>query len=184
MSLNKFGLTWVILLWFLISTVIIFWFASAAKSEFDPQLKLSQAIMSSDFEQSLVKSLLPSLSKLEPQVHLFHIVQNNCYCEWLAQSHVRNLTAWSKTQDFSNVTLDISDYPNLREFVPSTPAIIAIDKRGKLLYMGPYSRGSGCFAGSGQVDQYLQQWLDLPKAMKNKQNAIVDTEASGCYCNT
>lgn len=191
--------TWVaVLLWFASCSALVIWIGSANKSAFDPSSKLAMAIMDLGFESALISAVsapvvharkVESLNIAEGKI--FHITQGECYCEWLAQSHKNNLDKWSTENAFSSYEVNLNQHPNLRKFIPSTPAVLAVDDQGRLIYFGPYSRGSGCFASSGMIDERLKEWQaqqtgTVSSALFNEMNlgAMIDTDASGCYCQT
>lgn len=182
-SLIKTKFTILISIWFLISSIAIFGLASTSKSEFDPNLTLSQGLMSLTFENRLEFALSKVSGPLDTPA-IFHITQGECYCEFLAKAHQSELNKWSSDKGFKNFTVDISQLPDLVEFIPSTPAIVVIDEYGSILYLGPYSRGAGCFSRNGQVDNLLFDYVNKQADKKNSQRAIIETEASGCYCAT
>jgi len=190
-------------LWFLLCSVLVLWLGSANKTEFDPRMRLSQALMSLQFESTIVDAI----SRISPAAsypRIFHITQGQCFCEWLAKPHQNSLNAWAEQNDYSSQQLSLIDHPQLAAYVPSTPAVIAIDKDQQLIYLGPYSRGSGCFAQSGEIDAQLKVWTeqsagstgstgsagiaddadsaDSANSVANIKQAVVDTDASGCYC--
>lgn len=207
MSVKSQGLYAFLLLWFVACTGLIVWIGTASKSQFDPNMKLSMALMNLSFESDLIASI-NSIRKAElstntetlatdTQASIFHITQGDCYCEWLAQSHISTLTTWSQKNEMTSYKIDLNKHPDLRAFVPSTPAVLAIDQYDQLIYFGPYSRGSGCFSNSGMIDQVLDHWLARVAESENKQvtslqntltptpeQGIVDTDANGCYCIT
>ncbi len=181
--------------WFAACSGLILWFGASAKSQFDPNLKLSQHLMSLSFEDKVVSTLLAasvSESKTplgqDAQLHngatIFHISQNSCYCDWLAQAHQNSLDKWAKQNDFASVHLNLHQARALQDLIPSTPAVVAIDENQELIYLGPYSRGSGCFTQSGKIDEQLANWkLNKASQAVYYGGAIIDTDASGCYCN-
>jgi hypothetical protein len=185
-------------IWFLTATLAIFGLSAANKSDFDPEMKLSEAIMSLSFEQELADVLyaLPTssdeISELQTSTlvqqrsapAIYHIRQGKCFCEYLANKHKTSLQLWSQQTKFVNVNVDLTQHPELVRFVPSTPSVIAVDENGMLVYLGPYSRGLGCFANSGQVDNYLADWVNKESQTDRVNSRVIDTEASGCYCAT
>ncbi len=198
-------------IWFVISTLAIFGFSSAGKSEFDPDMQLSQAIMSTKFEQHLIETIYSHINlsthgkrtNHSPKGYLINIIQGDCYCEWLSQRHQSNLNQWAKHADFISIDININDLMDLSEYVPSTPAILALDKNKNLIYFGPYSRGAGCFAASGQVDELLSNYINTLQTTRQSDasnysnkveideqplfeqlTGIIETDARGCYCAT
>ncbi|MDG1121892.1 MAG: DUF6436 domain-containing protein [Glaciecola sp.] len=186
---------WILALWFVIATIAILGVGGTSQSPFDPSLKLAQQSMSLQYEQTLLASLPVSTPVIlgesvttkhaEPtRTTLYHITQGGCFCEWLVRKHRDNLTQWSEVKGVANIDVKLQDYPQLSAMIPSTPAIVAVDEWGKVIYLGPYARGRGCIAGSGQVDEYLQRWYQLSQAQKHSHQPIIETDASGCYCAT
>ncbi len=206
--------------WFMVCTTLIFSLSNSAKSEFDPDMKLSQAIMSMEFETELSNKLttllstkpVPSHEQFDspaqlnyPKGFLINIVQGDCYCEWLSNRHQNNLKSWAKDTNFVSVMVNLDDFPFLTEYIPSTPSIIALDADHQLIYLGPYSRGMGCYGASGEVDKILKRFIahqqsELSKdkittipsmtsqarasQTKNDITGIIETDAKGCYCAT
>lgn len=172
-----------VIIWFSLASFTIFWLASASKAEFDPHLKLSQGLMSLSFEDRLTNALTTVTGQLDTPA-IFHISQGECYCEYLTSTHQSKLNKWSAENGFLYFSIDISQLPALAEFIPSTPAIVAIDEHGSLLYLGPYSRGSGCFANTGEVDTALNDYVNSNAQNKAYQRTIIELDARGCYCAT
>ena len=201
--------------WFSIATVLIFGFNTAGKSAFDPVMRLSQAIMSTQFENQVSDTLQASLnlakmtSELETEEiagYIVRVTQGDCFCEWLSNRHQVNLTDWASDNKFVTLSLDINDLPQLEEFVPSTPAIIALNHNQQLIYFGPYSRGAGCFASTGEVDAFLSNYVQQNAHSQREVNtnlnstltvnnlstdlqqtdiklaSVIDVDATGCYC--
>lgn len=177
-----------IMAWFAISTAAIFWIASASKMQFDPNMRLSQAIMSLSFEHDVAQALAgighTAAESTAGRPTIYHFTQGDCYCEYLASAHQSTMQNWSQEKGFLNVSIDISVYPQLAQFIPSTPAIVAVSATNTLIYIGPYSRGSGCFANTSDVDTYLRDWHTQNASAGVVGQAIIDTDASGCYCQT
>lgn len=191
--------TWfAVLLWFTACSALVVWIGSANKSAFDPSSKLAIAIMDLSFERALIHAVESPFQKTNESINsgskigkIFHITQGDCFCEWLAKSHKNNLEQWSAENGFSSYNVDLKQRPDLAKFIPSTPAVLAIDDNGQLLYFGPYSRGSGCFSSSGKIDERLDEWKNSQKQYQGQSNigrgslgAMIDTDASGCYCQT
>ncbi|MDT0595516.1 DUF6436 domain-containing protein [Glaciecola petra] len=176
--------------------MLVLWIGSINKSAFDPSSKLAIAIMDLEFEKSLINAIDSHVKgRAEPSTveaasgRIFHFTQGNCYCEWLAKSHKNNLNQWSEKNGFSSVNIDLNLHSELLHLIPSTPAVLALDDNGELLYFGPYSQGSGCFSSRGTIDKRLEAWKDRQvygdsDASTGSLGAMIDTDASGCYCQT
>ena len=183
-------------IWFIACSGLILWIGTTNKNEFDSDLVLSQAIMDMNFEESLMATLAAqsasysSSRTFQPNQNfkgrIYHINQGDCYCEWLAQPHQRKLDQWGQDHDFTTTYIDLNRASELKKYVPSTPAVIAVSEDNELIYFGPYSRGSGCFATNGMVDEQLALWLkNRPQASSGiSLGTVIETEVSGCYCIT
>jgi len=180
---NKVGLG-IVAVWFVVCTVLIVRFGVSNKHEFDPNMRLSQAIMDVSFDQALFTKLVSTGNVETNSPSVFHFVQGNCYCEWLAQPHKTKLDSWSTDNQFVNHYINIAEHPQLAQFVPSTPAVAAFDAQQQLIYFGPYSRGTGCYSNSGEIDTQLANWLKQKGNEAIPMQATIDTDATGCYCET
>lgn len=148
-------------------------------------------MMDTEFESGLKNALskftarLPSVDT--PNGYIFHIGQGSCFCESLAKNHQQSLDAWGKEYGFITSTIRVEEIDPNNRFIPSTPAVIAVDKNRNLIYMGPYSRGKGCFSTTGMVDEQLTQWISSqhylePENKFRSLHSVIETEAEGCYC--
>lgn len=172
--------------WFVVCSVLIVQYGLLNKTEFDPKMALSSAIMDATFESELYAQLSTNSSATNKEGKVFHIVQGECYCEWLAEPHQKKLDIWAGEHAFTTLYLNVDalDSATVSKYLPSTPAVVAFDASNKLIYMGPYSRGSGCFGKTGEIDTQLERWLNLPKSNQDFINPVIDTDARGCYCAT
>jgi hypothetical protein len=188
------------LLWGTFALVAIKWVGSDNFVEFDPELKLSAAIMSLSFESELVAAL-PNLDE-GSRGSIFHLVQGDCFCERLSDGHKANLSDWANKRSLTSKVLDLADYPSLLTYIPSTPAVLVVDENKNLVYLGPYSVGFGCFEDTGLVDLRIKPYFDKSVSAEtetmhkystslkstdsiniNKLSQI-QSEAVGCYCPT
>lgn len=112
---------------------------------------------------------------------IIHVVQGNCYCEKLSIAHQQSLNEWASNEGIGHRNLNVSDLPELRRFVPSTPAVIVLNKVNELIYLGPYSVGMGCFEDEGLVDSKIKPYFSGTAATLP---ATIQSEAKGCYCAT
>ncbi len=166
-----------LIIWFVGCSALILIMNAGKAREFDPEQRLAIKLMELDLEAKLL-STLNTFKNNSSRGRIFHLYQNQCICERLAKSHVKTLDSWASDNRFESHSVNINQYPQLKAFVPSTPAILAIDANNQLIYFGPYSRGIGCFNRSGEIDQQLANWVT-----PNSQRAgIIETDAKGCYC--
>jgi len=172
-------------LWFTSTSALVLGMNSNITKAFDHDMRLSMQLMSLDFEKKFVKVL--QQEKLSNTNTLFHITSTDtCFCQTLAKPHISTLNSMVKDLPFVIRTLDISENDALQAAVPSTPAVAIVNAHNQLVYLGPYSRGSGCFGRSGEVNAILEKSAaaSLPgKDVEQTQTAVIVTEARGCYCN-
>lgn len=170
------------IIWFVVASAFIFGMSSSTKSDFDPQMRLSQALMNVEFEKILAEHVDRSLGAVEQnrKGRLLHITQGSCYCEFLAKAHQSNLDKWASSFRFESLNVGLQKHAWLKQYVPSTPAIMALDEQNRIIYFGPYSRGAGCFNQTGEIDVQLNAWIERDNA--SEMLAVIDTDAQGCYC--
>jgi hypothetical protein len=185
MRLKKSVVLLLVALWFGSATALVIGMNANITKAFDHDMRLSMQLMSLDFERQFVDLLQQGQSSNTNT--LFHITSSGaCFCETLAKPHISTLNNIVKDSTFEVRTLDINELDALKGAVPSTPAVAVVNARNELVYLGPYSRGSGCFGRSGEVNVILEkitagglQSFDTEQT----QTAVIVTEARGCYCN-
>ncbi|MBF7073788.1 hypothetical protein ISG33_10300 [Glaciecola sp. MH2013] len=189
----KYLLVLIALLWGAFALIAVKWVGSSKFVDFDPNLKLSSAIMSLSFETDIVQYLpqLPSNSK----GHVYHIVQGACFCETLSEGHKSALNTWADANGLTQQSLNINEFDELKTLIPSTPAVIVVTASKELVYLGPYSEGYGCFENVGLVDAKIQPVFDTQARLESsttntaqdsynfpKRRSQIQSEARGCYC--
>ncbi|AEP28640.1 DUF6436 domain-containing protein [Brumicola nitratireducens] len=177
--------------WFCIAFWAINWVGESKFKDFDPELRLSSEMMSLSMEAELL-SLLPASVEQNGEENIdsdaenvngtiYHITQGSCFCETLSESHKNTLNEWASSEQISYQNIDVSSMSTLRRFVPSTPAVIVLNKNRELVYLGPYSTGMGCFQSSGMVDDRIKPYF---QNSADTLRATIQSEAKGCYCAT
>ncbi|MBT1449824.1 hypothetical protein KJ365_02945 [Glaciecola sp. XM2] len=172
-------------LWFLSTTALVLAMNKNLSKAFDHDMRLSMQLMSLDFETQFVDVLHAHSS---PNTNtLFHITSDDgCFCQNLAKKHMAKLNEIVAGRDFAIKELNISALDAVKAAIPSTPAVAVVNDQNKLIYLGPYSRGSGCFGSNGEVNAILENATSAPTDAAQQtylQPAIIVTEARGCYCN-
>lgn len=169
------------LIWFAAAMFAVNWVGNNKFTEFDPNLQLSEAIMSLSFEDEFTQLLPSQLTNNTKIGQIYHVLQGDCFCERLSDSHRKSLNSWAEKNDVGYQKLDLSQYPILQSYVPSTPAVIVTNQQGNLVYFGPYSSGFGCFENSGLVDEKVDAYFSQGNS---SEKAYIQSEAEGCYCAT
>ena len=163
-------------LWFVISSIAVIFVGKTNMKDFDQSLLMSQALMDLEYEQNLV-----GLIKEQgiPNGSLIHITSKAfCFCDQLARGHQSSLDKKIQDSSVDSFSIQIDSKHPLSKLIPSTPAVVLIDKNGNLKFAGPYSEGTGCFGKYGQIDGILDNYLT-----NQHSNPIIRSEANGCYCN-
>ena len=146
---------------------------------FDHSSLLYKESMSPEFESELKKELsVQSLVGNEDFSSLTVLFESEtCFCEQLSQSHINQIENKSKLEKINFKRLYIQS-GQLRQYVPSTPAIIIFDKSGKLSYLGPISTGAFCSTKNSIFDNLIRKDFEniLP-------GGIINSEVQGCFCN-
>lgn len=168
---------WLVAVWSITCLAGILLLSVSQLNEFDPESRLSVAITDINFEQKFVNQLQKYHSSIEQSV--IHFSDNNCFCGSIAQPHIERLSNDMFDSGFHNIHINIKARPEFARFVPSTPSVAIVGALKELIYLGPYSKGYGCFSGTGLVDALL------PKINSARvENSILITDAKGCYCHT
>ncbi|GGD55090.1 DUF6436 domain-containing protein [Lacimicrobium alkaliphilum] len=80
-------------------------------------------------------------------------------------------------QALSKMSLNLSEFTELRQWITAVPSIILFDAESNLTFIGPYSTGFRCSAGKGLIESWLTSTIDT-KGL----GPTVFSEAKGCYC--
>ena len=143
-------------------------------SEFDPNAVLLHHSTAASFDHDVVEQL----RKMDIQAgSIVHIGSTqDCYCERLTEPHQRQLVS-RLNPSYELISTTIETQPSLKNFIPSTPALIVLDDAFQLRYIGPYATGYGCFTGKNLVDTIVSYTQQSPY-----NGAVVNADATGCFC--
>lgn len=134
-----------------------------------------------DFRKAL-QDILPLPSEAGPLFVRF--AQPGCPCEQLVDSYHQLMVPSLRKQGFTVVTVTPSHMEQLAvklgerlwQWVPSTPAILLLDRDGKLAYFGPYHQAGIC----NSENSYLEPVLASLNA--GEPVSILNTLVEGCFC--
>ncbi|WP_218395835.1 DUF6436 domain-containing protein [Alteromonas lipotrueae] len=175
--MSKKGSWTLLLVWAISLLSAVLFYSQRQISEFDPNGTLLHQSTSTTFDASLI-SLLKDYNV--PAGSIVHVgTQENCYCDTLTDSHQTQLLNKLGKIGYSGLTLDIENVPELATVLPSVPALIVVDTLYNLRYLGPYATGYGCFTGKDLVDE-----ISGYASSSSHINAVVKTEADGCFCSS
>ncbi|ALS98777.1 DUF6436 domain-containing protein [Lacimicrobium alkaliphilum] len=106
-----------------------------------------------------------------------HITDSDCFCNLISQSHRQQVSQLLKDYGYSNKSINLSDFDELRQWITAVPSIILFDADSNLTFIGPYSTGLRCSAGKGLIESWLTSSIDTQGL-----GPTVISEAKGCYC--
>ena len=159
-------ITWVIIPFWLVLTVLAFWW-------FEYRYWRFFAPITATFSGEQVNQLYARVGVLG-KVTVVHFANNDCVCNTYSKSHVSRLQA--RLSASHQVTLAPLDDALLNVAIPASPSTAIWDESGQLAYFGPYSSGAVC--GEGQ--DFVSRVLDAISVKQNPQ--WVNMVGLGCYC--
>lgn len=160
-------------IWALLALGLVIYFASEKIKDFDPNGILTKRMGKIEADSQFRDKLRALGFKVEKGV--FHFITSNCYCNFIASTHINSVNSLVLNKGYTNIQVDISLFPTLKNYIPSTPAVAVFNDTGTLAYLGPYSSGLYCAPSKGLVEKFIP-------AHKNIIGAVVLTDARGCYC--
>lgn len=143
-------------------------------SLFDPDGKLLHLTTATQFDTQLVELLNHENIKAGSIVHVG--TASRCYCETLSAPHQQQLSTQLGSR-YESVRVNLEDIPELQKIIPAVPALIVLDERNHLRYLGPYATGYGCFTGKNLVQQVVSYATQSPY-----RGAVINADAEGCFC--
>ncbi|WP_100915226.1 DUF6436 domain-containing protein [Pseudoalteromonas spongiae] len=168
-------LHWVLLaVWSIILTSSVLYLSTLKAKQFDVNGLLLGNAMDTQFDHRFTSIVEETLDTRNGAV--VHFTMDNCFCEYVAQSHVMSVKNLASEHGFKNHVITLKS--NNRFNIPSVPAVAVINQNGKLTYLGPYATGMFCSEGEGLVEQYINDNTE-----HNELGATILTDAQGCYCN-
>ena len=167
----------IIAVWFSIVLVGLWWLIDARLVWFDSNGRLQQQFSQANFEHQLNQRLQTIDADLSSTV--IHVTDANCSCNWRTRGHQQAVDRLITQYHGRNVYVDITQHPELKPFIPATPAIIMFDNRAELMYLGPYADGAFCNSETSFVEHLNPA---ISTNVKSQQGGWVNTVAKGCYC--
>ena len=161
--------------WFVLIFAGLMYFTTERLVDFDPQAALLDKATEPSFYSELDTFLNEQFGSVSGRA--FHIADEACFCQMVAGSHVASVKELITNETMENVSVSLSEYPGLKDFLPSVPAVIIYNSQAELMYVGPYSTGYLCTAGNGLVEELI------PKMKQTVSDPVVMSLARGCYCN-
>ena len=168
-------LHWVVFaVWSVILTSSVLYLSTLKAKQFDVNGLLLSNAMDTEFDHRFTSLIEETLDTRSGAV--VHFTMDNCFCEYVAQSHVTSVKKLASEHGFKNHVITLNSTSRFN--IPSVPAVAVINQKGKLTYLGPYSTGMFCSEGEGLVEQYINDNTE-----HNELGATILTDTQGCYCN-
>lgn len=166
--------------------VLVWWYGNrVSPAWFDPAHIAPHGFS----EPANVQRLLQALETVEPGIAdkaplFIRFSQPNCPCESLVENYHLLLLPTLQQQGLQALTvtpdhmqqLEAMLGPELREWVPSTPAILVLDATRQPAYFGPYHQDGIC----NSENSYLEPVLAALRA--GQPVNIINTLVEGCFC--
>lgn len=158
-------------LWLGLTLIAAIYFISSRLTPFDPSMKLLEADSRSIIEQ--IREI-EELKNIKLSNTIVHFTSNDCSCTQYSEEHKASINKKARVDGFNIININLPS--DLLTIIPSTPAILIIDKVEELLYFGPYSVGLACSESNGYVEVVLQNYA------QGYNSDLVISEVKGCYC--
>jgi len=115
---------------------------------------------------------LPSLRQQNLANTIIHFTSKGCDCTQFSDEHKQQIDTQGIKDSFRVINIELAP----GAIIPSTPAILIVDKLGELMYLGPYSKGLSCSKTAGYVELVMNNY------QQGFNTRLVVSQAQGCYC--
>ena len=160
------------ILWIISTVVAGSYFISARLVPFDPQKVLTYVTGTQLISELETSGLLKNKDFSQA---IIHMTSDDCHCSKFSNDHKKALDLEAQTDGFHVMNITVSD--KVKNIIPSTPAALITDKKGQLIYFGPYSEGLACSSSNGLIELVLNNYR------KGFNSKMIVEQATGCYCN-
>lgn len=171
--------------WLMLMALVVWYGKRMPTAWFDPAQiaphDFSDPAQLNDFRNALqdVLQLSPGAGPL-----FVRFAQPDCPCEQLVDSYHQLMEPSLRKQGFTVVTvtpfhmeqLAVRLGNRLWQWVPSTPAILLLDRDGELAYFGPYHQAGICNSENSYLEPVLAS-LNTGQPI-----SIINTLVEGCFC--
>ncbi|MDH5517504.1 MAG: DUF6436 domain-containing protein [Gammaproteobacteria bacterium] len=187
--------------WLIATGYAFWWFQARDLRPFDMQA--SNIIEQQLLSDSLQQLLSPIKQNSSETAYLLHFWQPGCSCNRFNQSHVNQIAAKYKKQNFQLVTIT-SPHPDYSEQqliqmaedefgskviidqqglltgparIPAAPAAAVVNSQGELAYFGPYSDSTFCGLGGTAFVEKVAELI-----IQGETPSVLNTLVFGCFC--
>ena len=161
--------------WFVVIFTALMYFTTERLVDFDPHATLLDKATKPSFYVELDAFFSEQFGSVSGRA--FHVSDEACFCQTIADAHVMSVKELVVSETMENVSVSLSEYRGLQNFLPSVPAVIIYNTEAELIYVGPYSTGYLCSTGNGLVEALI------PQMKQSASEPVVMSLARGCYCN-
>ena len=161
----------IVAVWLIFTVCAAIYFIGNRLSEFDPERKLVDIS-----QEELVHRIMAELKLPEHMPNtLINFISKNCSCNQISEAHRIDVKKNASQENMSVINITLPE--GFSGIIPSTPAVLALNKNSELIYFGPYSEGLSCGSGEGIIDLVMSNY-------KKGYNAqLIMEKSKGCYCN-
>lgn len=184
---NRRWLTVILAFWLLLIVGLLWYAWRLPQQWFDPQQVQPHAFN----DPAQVQRFVTALSHLKPDLNMgspwfVRFRQADCRCEHLVDAYHQLQTSLLQRQEYQVVTLERDDItrlaqtelPELMQWISSTPAVLVLDRQGRLAYFGPYHQEGICNSENSYLEPVLQA------VEEGRPVNIINTLVFGCFCST
>jgi len=137
--------------------------------DFDPQHKLLNLAQKQVMQQI---KILPQLRGIDLSNSVIHFTSKGCQCSQFSEQHKQQIDAQAVKDGLNVINIELGQ----GTVIPSTPAMLFVDKQEELIYLGPYSKGLSCTKSAGYVELVMNNYR------QGFNTRLVVSQAQGCYC--
>jgi len=160
--------------WLVFTVLAAQYFVSPRLVEFDP----SHHLLNRE-HQDIVDQVasIDSLVSKDLANSIIHFTSPGCSCTQFSAQHKQQIDENGRLQKFNIFNVELKQ-SQLSQTIPSTPAILIVDKHGELMFLGPYSKGLACSQSAGFVELVMSNY------QAGFNTKLVIDQAKGCYCHS
>ena len=162
----------IVVMWLGFTGFAAIYFITDRVVAFDPQNKLINIS-----QTTLVNSVMAEFDLPEEMPNtLINFISEDCSCNTISKEHLSDVKNNAVKDNMSVINIILPE--GLSDIIPSTPSVLALNKKSELIYFGPYSEGLSCGKGEGIIDLVMSNYK------KGFNAQLIMTNSKGCYCNT
>jgi hypothetical protein len=172
----KAYIAWVgVLVWMFFSLFYLFSIKPASSKIFDSSETLLKASLDEGFDRFVEEEVTSLVGGVKNKV--VHIVDMTCGCQMSVMKHKSKVVELAREHEFQNSDIEYAALPDdLKSALTTVPAVMVFNEQGRMTYLGPYGKGTGCLPTNGIVDSFIRRENHYGGG------AVIPFEEEGCYC--